>query len=181
MSTDKERPKAFNNYFVFTGNLPLFWVVGRLGEDQEDKVPPTIREVQAQDHLRKMNIHKSMGPGKMYPRFLKQLSDRVTKLLPIIFKKPWQLDDVPGDWRKENMMAILKKCKKEEPGSCQPVNLTSVSGKITEQIPQEAMIKHMEDRKVIQDSRYGFTKGKSCLNNLVMFYDGVIASVDRED
>jgi len=30
---------------------------------------------------------------------------------------------------------------------------------------------HMEDREVIWDSKQDFTKGKSCLTNLVAFYD----------
>ncbi|CAM4608765.1 unnamed protein product [Lepidochelys kempii] len=48
-----------------------------------------------------------------------------------------------------------------------------------EQVLKESILKHLEERKVIRNSQHGFTKSKSCLTNLIAFYDEITGSVDE--
>jgi len=67
-----------------------------------------------------------------------------------------------------------------EPGKYQPVSFTSVPVTVMEEILLEDISKHMESKEVIRDGECGFTMGKSCLTNLVAFYSGVTASMDKD-
>jgi len=39
--------------------------------------------------------------------------------------------------------------------------------------------KQVEEKKVIRSSQHGFTKGKSCLTNLIAFCDGMASWIDE--
>ncbi|CAM4593890.1 unnamed protein product [Lepidochelys kempii] len=94
-------------------------------------------------------------------------------------RKLMAIRQVPDDWKKANVVPIFKKGKEEDPGNYRPVSLTSVPRKIMEQVLKESILKHLEERKVIRNSQHGFTEGKSCLTNLIAFYDQITGSVDE--
>ena len=47
-----------------------------------------------------------------------------------------------------------------------------------EQFVLDAISTQLEEKKVIRNSQHGFTKGKSCLTNLIAFYGGITSWVD---
>ncbi|GAB0207466.1 mitochondrial enolase superfamily member 1 [Grus japonensis] len=83
------------------------------------------------------------------------------------------------DWRLANGTPIYKKDRKEDLGNYKPVSLTSVPGKVTEQIILSAITQHVQDTQVIRPSQHGFMDGRSCLTHLISFYDKVTRLVDE--
>ncbi|GAB0182343.1 clavesin-1 [Grus japonensis] len=87
--------------------------------------------------------------------------------------------EVPDDWRLANVTPIYKKGWKEDLGNYGPVSLTLVPGKVMEKFILGALTKRVQDNQGIRPSQHGFIKGRSCLTNLISFYDQVTCLVDE--
>ncbi|GAB0208830.1 mitochondrial enolase superfamily member 1 [Grus japonensis] len=131
------------------------------------------------DLLHPLDTHKSMGPDEIHPRVLRELEEALIKPLCIIYQQSWLTEEVPVDWRLANVMPIYKKGRKEDPGNYRPVSLTLALGKVMEQIILSAITWHVQDNQGIRPSQHGFMKGRSCLTNLISFYDKVTRLVDE--
>ncbi|CAM4628179.1 unnamed protein product [Lepidochelys olivacea] len=180
VTKDVEKANVFSAFFasVFTNKVSSQTAaLGSTAWGGGDQ--PSVEKEVVRDYLEKLDMHKSMGPDALHLRVLKELADVIAEPLAIIFENSWRLGEVPDDWKKANVMPIFKKGKKEDPGNYRPVSLTSVPGKIMEQVHKESILKHLQERKVIRNSQHGFTKGKSCLTNLIAFYDEITGSVDE--
>jgi len=129
------------------------------------------------DHLSNLDAHKHMGPDGMHPKVLRELADIIAEPLSIIFERSWRTGEVPED--QANLTPMFTNGKKEDPVNYRPVSLTSIPGKMMEELILEVIIKQVEEKKVIRSSQHGFTKGKSCLTNLIAFYNGMTGWVDE--
>ena len=77
------------------------------------------------------------------------------------------------------MTPIYNKGQKEDPGNDRLVSLTLVPGKVMEQIIIREITQHVWNVWGIMSSQYGFMKSRSCLTNLISFYDRVTHLVDE--
>ncbi|CAM5154475.1 unnamed protein product, partial [Eretmochelys imbricata] len=180
VTEDVEKANVLNAFFasVFTNKVSSQTAALGITKWGRDGQPSVEKEV-VRDYLEKLDVHKSMGPDELHLRVLKELAAVIAEPLAIIFENSWRTGEVPDDWKKANVVPIFKKGKKEDPGNYRPVSLTSVPGKIMEKVLKESILKHLHESKVIRNSQHGFTKGRSCLTNLIAFYDEITGSVDE--
>jgi len=75
--------------------------------------------------------------------------------------------------RKAKVTPVFKMGKKEDSGNYRPVSLTSIHGKVMEQLILDVISKQVEEKKVSRSRHHGFIKEKSCLTHLLAFYDSM--------
>ncbi|KAF1454703.1 putative RNA-directed DNA polymerase from transposon X-element, partial [Spheniscus demersus] len=183
VTEDEEKVEVLNAFFASVFNRQTGYPQGTRPRELEDRgeqdEPPIIQEEAVNNLLRHLDAHKSMGPDGIHPRVLRELVEELTKPLSIIYQQSWLMGEVPDDWRLANVTPIYKKGQKEDPGNYRPVSLTSVPGKIMERFILRALTRHVRDNQGIRPSQHRFTRGRSCLTNLISFYDRVTRLVDE--
>jgi len=147
--------------------------------DGDQNKPPIIQEEAVNDLLCHLDTHKSVGPDGIHPRVLRELSEELAKPLSIIYQQSWLTGEVSGGWRLTSVTPIYKKGRKEDLRNYRTVSLTLMLGKIMEQFILNALIRHVQDNQGIKPSQHGFMKGRSCLTNLISFYDQETHLVDE--
>ena len=89
------------------------------------------------------------------------------------------MGDVPENCRISSVIPVFKKGKKKDLGNYGPDSLTSIPGKVMEQLVLDTLSKQLEEEKVNRSSQHRFTRRKLCLTNLVAFYDVIMGWVDE--
>ena len=110
-------------------------------EDKEQNEVPTVQEETVSDLLLHSDMHQSMGLGGIHSR---ELGEKFTKVLSIIYQQSWQSGKVPADWRLASVMPTYKKGRMEDPGNYRPVSLSFVPGKVREHIILGAITWHVQ-------------------------------------
>lgn len=85
-----------------------------------------------------------------------------------------------GDARGRKCCTCLQRGQKESRVNYGLLSLTSVPGKMMEQVLLEDISRSKKENRVMWNSQHGFTKGEWCLTNVITFYDKMSGFVGNE-
>ena len=85
---------------------------------------------------------------------------------------------VPLEWKEANIIPLFKKGSRNKSVNYRPVSLTSVIRKLLETIIRDHMMDFLVKHKLINTSQHGFLKARSCLTNLLCFFEEITKWVD---
>ncbi|PKU43522.1 hypothetical protein llap_6178 [Limosa lapponica baueri] len=107
--------------------------------------------------LHHLDTQNSMGLDGIHPRVLKELAEVLTK--PTFHHLSLVLANQRGPSRLEGSKSDTHLQEGPQGGNYRSVSLTSVPGKVMEQIILSTITQHMQDNQVIRPSQHWFMKG----------------------
>ena len=131
--------------------------------------------------LEKLNPSKSLGSDKMHPRVLREMHQVLAEPLAKLFQLSIETESLPIDWKVGNVSPIHKKGSRQTPGNYRPVSLTSVVGKVLEQLIRDVVTDHLVSNNLLTSCQHGFIKGRSCITQLLATLDHWTDVMDRGD
>ena len=129
--------------------------------------------------IKKLKNNKAAGVDDLGSTLFKSTAQNICYPLCLIFKASLNEGCVPADWKRANVTAIFKSGPKDNPGNYRPVSLTVQACKIMETLLRDNIVQHLQKFKLVRDSQHGFTKGRSCLTNLLLYLDFVSNYIDK--
>eukprot|EP00061_Rhincodon_typus_P015388 g43029.t1 len=172
--------EVLNEYFVsvFTKEKELVEDDVREGS-VEYQSQVAIKKERVLCILKSMKVDRSPGPDGIYPRILTEAREQIAGALTGIFVSSLATGEVPEDWKIANVVALFKKGSRDNPTNYKPVSLILVVGKLLGKILGEKIYSHLEANGHISDRQHGFVRWRSCLTNLIEFFEEVIKMIDE--
>jgi hypothetical protein len=129
--------------------------------------------------LKKLKTFKSPGPDGVHPRVINELADCISIPLSTIFNTSLTTGKLPIEWKQANISPIHKKGSKTLPQNYRPVSITSVVGKIMEEIIRDTITVHMKENERLSKNQFGFIKGRSTVPQLLRVLDTWTETLDN--
>ena len=178
LKSDEAIANAFMSFFqsVYRPDSMKHWPAPNRMNFMSDFV---ITHTDIDAAFRSLKVSKSCGPDDIHPAILKPLISIVGPLLLELFNATLTSGRIPDSWKTAIVVPIFKDGVRSSPSNYRPISLTSIVAKMFERILRDKICRYLVDTGYFSDHQHGFLKGKSCLTNLLGFFDVITDKLDR--
>ena len=175
--------EVLNEYFssVFTtedfSSLPFPFTKFE-GNKSEHLGQLFVSPVMIANKIKKMKDSKSPGVDGIPPSLLKEIVEQISTPLAKLFNLSLEEGIVPSEWKEANITPLFKKGSRNKPENNRPVSLSSVVCKLLKTLIRDHMVEFFVKHNLINTSQHGFLKARSCLTNLLCFFEEITKWVD---
>ncbi|VDP67738.1 unnamed protein product [Schistosoma mattheei] len=114
--------------------------------------------------IRRLKRGKAVGPDNIPTEALKSHIEVTASLLHVLFRRIWEEEQLPTDWKEGQLIKIPKKGNLSKCENYRGIALPSVSGKVFDRV----LLNRMKDSVDVQlrNQKVEFRKGRSCTEQM---------------
>ena len=121
-----------------------------------------------------ISIDSACGDNDIPAIILKNCKQALSHPILLIWKESMQRGYIAKQYKNQIITPVHKKASKADPANYRPIALTSHIIKIFERIVKDQFVSHLIKENLLCRNQHGFTKGKSCLTQLILHIDSVL-------
>ena len=133
-----------------------------------------VREI-----LQGLSPSSSAGSDGIHPSLLHHCEEVISLPLSIIINKSLSEGALPLEWKHSRVAPIFKAGSKFNPLNYRPVSVTSAPCKVAERLLANHIINYLEENAVLSNRQFGFRKGRSTEDQLLLSYGKIVKEVDQ--
>ena len=180
MDTDEEKAGVFRDFFSSVHKVDSGLKISLATAHHDVEIPrmqitpETVFLV-----LRGLKRNKSPGPDSIHAEIICPIAEYICHPVSELFNQSLAEGVIPADWKEAAVIPIFKGGQRNVVCNYRPVSLTCILCKVMENIIRSHTCEYLTLNKLIAPTQHGFTKGKSCLTNLLSFLDEVTMRLDE--
>ena len=115
----------------------------------------------------------------LVPKLLMETVEQISIPLARVFNLSLKEGVVPFEWKEANIIPLFKKGLRNKSKNYRPASLRSVIRKLLERLIKAHMVSFLVRHKLLNSSQHGFLKARSCLTNMLCFFEEITKSIDE--
>ena len=137
-------------------------------------------EDDTRESISKIEANMSCGPDGIPGILLKNCIDTLASPLTKFWNHSSEIGRIPIRLKKAFILPTLKPgASKNDPASFRPISQTSQLMKVHERSVKRFLQSHLEVNGFLNSFQYGFREKRSCLAQLLVFYDSILSNIEN--
>jgi ribonuclease HI len=192
LRTDKEKAESFIQQYAAVNDIGINKEDRRrkvkikkrwrqYGNEEMVEYEKEFTRGEMEHALKQMAENKKGGCDGIEPAMVKNLPEAGRARLLIIFNESWRRKQVPGSWKKAQIIPLLKEGKDPNTrDSFRPVSLTPVLVKILERMVVNRTMYWMEKKKIINPWQAGFQRCHATEDQIIRMCQEIQDGLERK-
>ena len=129
--------------------------------------------------MRKLRRKKAHGIDKLPPNLLKDVANKISKLLAFIINKPLSSGIVPDLWKISKVTLLYQSNSKLSFSNYNPIPVLPCLSKVLEQVVHNQLSNYLEKHYLLKSSRFGFRPPRSTELTCNLLVDDTCKNIDN--